>query len=61
MEDIFSTNSLNTIQKEIENLSVDNQLLEIKSQDDFDFFFDINQTVSWIEKNDFKQVKYFES
>ena len=54
MEDIFSSNSANIIQK---NLNINlNSLFELKTNQDLDFYFDIDKIVDWINQNNFKKV-----
>lgn len=54
MEDIFSSNSANIIQK---NLNINaNSSLELKTSQDLDFYFDVNKIVDWINQNNFKKV-----
>ena len=54
MEDIFSSNSANIIQKNL-NINV-NSSLELKTSQDLDFYFDVNKIVDWINQNSFKKV-----
>ena len=51
MEDLFSSNSASIIQKTVEADLIHSPLIE-----NFDFYFDIEKIVEWIEKNDFKKV-----
>ncbi len=54
MEEIFS--STNVIEKKLA-IVVDN-LSSLKLAEDFDFYFDIENIVSWIQTNNYKKVSY---
>jgi hypothetical protein len=54
MEEIFSSNSIKVIQKELDVSLVNNSSL--KSNDEFDFYFDIQQLSTWIQEKKFKRV-----
>ncbi len=54
MEEIFSSNSIKVIQKELDVSLVNNSSL--KSNDEFDFYFDIQQLSTWIQETKFKRV-----
>jgi hypothetical protein len=54
MEDIFSSNSANVIQKTID-LSLTSNVQSITSQN-IDFYFDIEQISEWINKNEYTKV-----
>lgn len=52
MENTFSSNSVGTIQKEIEVRENSHQ----KQIDNIDYYFEIENIYQWITKNDFKRV-----
>ena len=54
MEEIFSSNSIKVIQKELDVSLVNNSSL--KSNDELDFYFDIQQLSTWIQEKKFKRV-----
>ncbi len=53
MEEIFSSNSLNIIEKKIEIFE------ETKNIEDLEFYFDIHKTAEWILNNQFKRVSSY--
>ena len=55
MEEIFSSNSEDIIQKKLAVDFQNNLILE--APEDFNFYFDIEKIVNWILENDFKKVK----
>ena len=54
MEEIFSSNSKEVIQKQL-NICLDNKLT-LKSKDELDFYFDVSKITIWIQENQFKRV-----
>jgi diphthamide biosynthesis protein 2 len=54
MEDIFSANTDNIIQKSIECHQFEINLNQ--NSETFDFYFDTDKTCEWIEKNSFKKI-----
>ena len=57
MENTFSTNASETIQKEIKILENETNSELIKKN--LKFYFDIDQSVEWILKNKFRRVRIF--
>ena len=53
MEEIFSSNSKEVIQKQL-NICLDNKLT-LKSKDELDFYFDVSKITIWIQENKFKR------
>ena len=54
MEDIFSSNSGNIIQKKLDINANTSPVLH--SNEDLDFYFDINKIVAWCMENAYKRV-----
>ena len=58
MEDIFSSNSQNIIEKKLEINS--NSVLEDKEKlnQNLEYYFEIKKIAEWINENKFKRVKF---
>ena len=54
MEEIFSSNSKEVIQKQL-NICLDNKLT-LKTKEELDFYFDIAKVTKWIQENQIKRV-----
>jgi len=55
MEEIFST-SENVIQKKLDINQ--NTIHNLETNENLDYYFDIDKTVAWINENNFKRVFY---
>jgi hypothetical protein len=59
MENIFSSNSSEIIQKKIELISNDlSNNNQIKSAENLDYYFDLDKLTEWILQNNYKRVCY---
>ncbi len=58
MENVFSSNGSETIQRKIEFFS-NNPPNSVGCVEDLDFYFDIDKILEWIQKGAFKKVIYF--
>ena len=59
MENIFSSNSSEIIQRKIELISNDlSNNNQIKSIENLDYYFDLDKLTEWILKNNYKRVSY---
>ena len=57
MEEIFSSNSILAIQKEVD-VCLDNNF-SLNAIDEFDTYFDVQKLTKWIQENKFKRVNLF--
>jgi len=55
MENVFSSNGSETIQRKIDLFSNDS-VSSVNGVEDLDFFFDIDKICEWIQKRAFKKV-----
>jgi hypothetical protein len=55
MENVFSSNGSETIQRKLEIFSK-NSFTSLCSVEDLDFFFDIDKIFEWIQNRGFKKV-----
>ena len=53
MEDVFSSKSLDTIQKKIE---IEEKPLNEKIEENLEFYFDVDKIAIWVKENEFKRV-----
>jgi hypothetical protein len=59
MENIFSSNSSEIIQKKIELISNDlSNNNQIKSPENLDYYFDLDKLAEWVVQNNYKKVGF---